>query len=148
MFTVIAIDISGRHRINAGYFMVCAAVSIEITPTAIEKVNEINTDAFLFSTAPRLIDIVKIMEKTAEKIRIKGPLIIERGDLFNTDEPLARSLFSQEMRYQESIGERKAIEIAHHASLSSRKLLLKESGMDIRLYEERDWTDQKEEEED
>ncbi|MDY0266478.1 MAG: DUF2209 domain-containing protein [Methanimicrococcus sp.] len=136
MFTIIAVDISGRHRIHAGYFMVCAAVSIEVTPTSIEKVNEINTAAFLFSAAPELTDIVKIIESTAEKIKAKGPIIIERGDLFNTDEPLAKSLFTREMRYQESIGERKAIEVAHHVSLSSRNLLLKENGMDVRVFEE------------
>ncbi|MDV0444840.1 hypothetical protein MmiAt1_03840 [Methanimicrococcus sp. At1] len=134
MFTVIAVDISGRHRIDAGYYMVCAAASLEITPASIEKINEINTDAFLLSKPPELHDIVKIIENTAAKIKKKGPLIVERGDLFNLDENLSKALFSQEIRYQESIGERKAIEIAHHVSLSTRNLLLKETGMDIRIY--------------
>lgn len=136
MFTVIAVDISGRHRIDAGYYMVCAAASLEITPTSIEKVNEINTDAFLFNKPPELPDIVKIIETTAAKIKRKGALIVERGDLFNLDEHLSKSLFSQEIRYQESIGERKAIELAHYVSLSTRNLLLKETGLDIRIYED------------
>lgn len=136
MFTVIAVDISGRHRIDAGYYMVCAAVSLEMTPTSIEKVNEINTDAFLLGKSPELSDIVKIIETTASKIRKKGPLIVERGDLFNLDENLSKALFTQEIRYQESIGERKAIEFAHHVSLSTRNILLKETGLDIRIYEE------------
>jgi hypothetical protein len=136
VFTVIAVDISGRHRIDAGYYMVCAAVSLEITPTSIEKVNEINTCAFLHSSPPELIDIVKIIENTTAKIKKKGPLIVERGDLFNLDENLSKTMFTQEIRYQESIGDRKAIELAHYVSLSTRNLLLKETGLDIRIYED------------
>ncbi|WNY28051.1 hypothetical protein MmiEs2_02310 [Methanimicrococcus stummii] len=136
MFTIIAVDISGRHRIDAGYYMVCAAASLEMTPTSIERVNEINTDAFLFNKPLELPDIVKIIETTAAKIKKKGPLIVERGDLFNLDENLSKTLFSQEIRYQESIGERKAIELAHYVSLSTRNLLLKETGMDIRYESE------------
>lgn len=138
MFTVIAADISGRHRIDAGYYMVCAAASLEITPTSIEKVNEINTDAFLFKKPPELSDVVKIIEMTAAKIKKKGPLIIERGDLFNLDENLSKAMFLQEIRYQESIGERKAIELAHYVSLSTRNLLLREMGMNITIHEEND----------
>lgn len=137
MFTVIAADISGRHRIDAGYYMVCAAASLEITPTSIEKVNEINTDAFLLNKPPELPDIVKIIETTAAKIKKKGPLIIERGDLFNLDENLSKAMFSEEIRYQESIGERKAIELAHYVSLSTRNLLLRETGMNIMIYDEK-----------
>lgn len=135
MFTVIAVDISGRHRIDAGYYMVCAAASLEITPASIEKINDIKTEAFLFSKPPELPDIVKIIETTAAKIKKKGPLVVERGDLFNLDENLSKPMFSQEIRYQESIGERKAIELAHYVSLSTRKLLLKETGLDIRIHE-------------
>jgi len=131
MFTIIAADISGRHKINAGYYMVCAAVSIEITPGSIEKVNEIRTEAFLFKKPPEIPDVVQIIETTIAKIKMKGTIIMERGDLFNIDEQLCQSLFSQNIRYQESIGERKAIEIAHHVSNCTRKTLLKEMGMDI-----------------
>lgn len=147
MFTVIAVDISGRHRIDAGYYMVCAAASLEITPTSIEKINEINTAAFLHSSPPELIDIVKIIENTTAKIKKKGPLIVERGDLFNLDEHLSKTMFTQEIRYQESIGERKAIELAHYVSLSTRKLLLKETGLDIRIYENEDENESENEDE-
>ena len=82
-----------------------------------------------------LSDVVGMIEKTAEKIRKKGPLIIERGDLFNLDETLSKSMFTREIRYQESIGDRKAIEFAHHVSLSTRNLLLRETGIDIRIPE-------------
>ena len=135
MFTVIAADISGRHKIDAGYYMVCAAVSLEITPTSIEKINEINTEAFLMQKSPELSDVVGMIEKTAEKIKKKGPVVIERGDLFNMDETLSKSMFTREIRYLESIGDRKAIEFAHHVSLSTRNLLLRETGIDIRLPE-------------
>lgn len=145
MFTIIAVDISGRHRIDAGYYMVCAAASLEMTPTSIEKINEINTEAFLYHKPAELSDIVKIIETTAAKIKKKGPLIVERGDLFNLDPDLAQAMFSGEIRYQESIGERKAIELAHHVSLSTRNILLKEIGLDIRIYEEDSEENHKEE---
>ncbi|MDR2944095.1 MAG: DUF2209 domain-containing protein [Methanosarcinales archaeon] len=136
MFTIIAVDISGRHRIDAGYYMVCAAASLEITPASLEKVNEITSDAFLFGKPPELPDIVRIIETTTSKIKKKGPLITERGELFNLDENLSKALFSQEIRYQESIGERKAIELVHYVSLSTRNLLLRETGMNITAGEE------------
>jgi len=136
MSTIIAVDISGRHRIDAGYYMVCAAVSLEITPAALEKINEINTESFLFQKSAELVDIVRIIENTAAKIKSKGTIVVERGDLFNTDEQLIQSMFSQEIRYQESIGDRKAIELAHHVSLSTRNLLLKETGQNITILED------------
>jgi Uncharacterized protein conserved in archaea len=136
MSTIIAVDISGRHRIDAGYYMVCAAVSLEITPATLEKINEINTESFLFQKSAELVDIVKIIENTAAKIKSKGTIVVERGDLFNTDEQLIQSMFSQEIRYQESIGDRKAIELAHHVSLSTRNLLLKETGQNITILED------------
>jgi Uncharacterized protein conserved in archaea len=136
MSTIIAVDISGRHRIDAGYYMVCAAVSLEITPASLEKINEINTESFLFQKSAELVDIVRIIENTAAKIKSKGTIVVERGDLFNTDEQLIQSMFSQEIRYQESIGDRKAIELAHHVSLSTRNLLLKETGQNITILED------------
>jgi len=136
MSTIIAVDISGRHRIDAGYYMVCAAVSLEITPATLEKINEINTESFLFQKSAELVDIVRIIENTAAKIKSKGTIVVERGDLFNTDEQLIQSMFSQEIRYQESIGDRKAIELAHHVSLSTRNLLLKETGQNITILED------------
>ena len=142
MFTVIAADISGRHKIDAGYYMVCAAVSLEITPTSVEKINEINTEAFLMQKSPELADVVGMIEKTVEKIKKKGPVVIERGDLFNMDETLSKSMFTREIRYLESIGDRKAIEFAHHVSLSTRNLLLRETGIDIRLSENEETDDQ------
>ncbi|WNY25963.1 DUF2209 family protein [Methanolapillus millepedarum] len=132
MFTSIAVDISGRHKINIGYYAVCSAVSVFMTPTGIEKVNEIQSDAFLMNKPLELSDIVFMIEKTIAKIKEKGPIIIERGDLFNTDISLCKSLFSADIRYQESIGDRKAIEIAHHVSHSTRNILMKELGIDIR----------------
>ena len=136
MSTIIAVDISGRHRIDAGYYMVCAAVSLEITPASLEKINEINSESFLFQKSAELVDIVRIIENTAAKIKSKGTIVVERGDLFNTDEQLIQSMFSQEIRYQESIGDRKAIELAHHVSLSTRNLLLKETGQNITILED------------
>ncbi|MDV0447757.1 hypothetical protein MsAg5_16710 [Methanosarcinaceae archaeon Ag5] len=130
--TAIAVDISGRHKINIGYYLVCSAVSVTMTPTGIDKVNEVQSDAFLTDKAPELSDVVFMIEKTIAKIKEKGPIVIESGDLFNTDIHLCKPLFSVDIRYQESMGDRKAIEIAHHVSHSTRNILMKELGIDIR----------------
>ncbi|WNY26536.1 DUF2209 family protein [Methanolapillus ohkumae] len=131
MFTAVAVDISGRHKINIGYYPVCSAVSVLMTPSGVEKVHEIQSGAFLLDYAPELSDIVFMIEKTVSKIKEKGPLIVERGDLFNTDIRLCQPLFSSELRFPESIGDKKAMDLAHHVSLSTRNILMKELGIDI-----------------
>ena len=41
MWDIIAVDISGRHRIKDGYYMVCAAAALKISASHIEKIIQI-----------------------------------------------------------------------------------------------------------
>jgi hypothetical protein len=69
-----------------------------------------------------------MIEKTVEGLGIKGTTIAERGDLFNQPEELVSQMFRIDFKYPESMAEMLGIEFAHHVSLSSRILLLKQDG--------------------
>jgi hypothetical protein len=123
MFDIIAADISGRHIENEEYFMVCAAVSFSVSPDHIDKTHQVNIRYFTSNTAPELTDVVKMVEKTVEGLDPKGTIVMEAGDMFNRPQWLVASMFSRDFKYQESLSERRAIEIAHHISVSARRLL-------------------------
>ena len=129
MIPVIAVDISGRHRAEDGFYrMVCAAVAVTISPGGLSEVTGAAAEAFVQKRAPDARDVVRMIEKTVlglKKDAGKGVIIIERGDMFNMDERECRVMFTRDVRYQSSIGERRAIDIAHHMSLSAHHLLNK-----------------------
>ncbi len=126
MFDIIAVDISGRHKVNDEYLMVCAAVAASVTADHIEKVNQITLRTFRSKSAPDIQSVVKMIETTVSELQFDGTIVTEAGDFYNKPQWLIDSMFTRDFKYQESLSERRCIEIAHHASLSSRKLLLKE----------------------
>lgn len=126
MYSIIAVDISGRHKINNRYYMVCAAVSISISADHVEKVNQIKVKPFWLDSAPGLLDIIQVIEDTAKGIEFDGTIITEHGEMYNQSERMVANMFSRDFKYQESLGERRAIELAHHISLCARNLLIKE----------------------
>lgn len=129
MFDIIAIDISGRHKENDQYFMVCAAVAASVTADHVEKVKEMNIKVFKSKNAPDIPMVVKMIEDTVAGLNFTGTIVTEAGDLYNKPQWFINSMFQEDFKYQESLSERRCIEIAHHVSLSSRKLLLKEQGV-------------------
>ncbi|MEZ5335504.1 MAG: DUF2209 domain-containing protein, partial [Methanolobus sp.] len=129
MFDIIAVDISGRHKANNEYFMVCAAVAASVTADHLEKVHQIAIRSFRNNSAPDVQYVIKMVEDTVSELKFKGTIVMEAGDMYNKPQWLISSMFVQDFKYQESLSERRCIEIAHHVSLSSRKLLLK--GLDI-----------------
>ncbi len=129
MFDIIAVDISGRHKENGQYLMVCAAVAASITAHHVEKVNQINIRSFRSKNAPDVPMVVKMIEDTISGLDFTGTIVTEAGDMYNKPQWLINSMFQGKFKYQESLGERRCIEIAHHVSLSSRKLLLKEQNV-------------------
>jgi hypothetical protein len=126
MFDIIAIDISGRHRVDDHYFMVCAAVAASVTADHVEKVNQINIRVFKNKDAPDIPMVVKMIEETVAGLNFSGTIVTEAGDMYNKPQWIINNMFREDFKYQESLSERRCIEIAHHVSLSSRNLLLKE----------------------
>jgi Uncharacterized protein conserved in archaea len=126
MFDIIAVDISGRHKIGDEYLMVCAAVAASVTADHIEKVNQITIRSFRSRSSPDIPYVVKMIEDTVSELKFNGTIVTEAGDMYNKPQWVIDSMFSHDFKYQESLSERRCIEIAHHVSLGSRKLLLKE----------------------
>ncbi len=129
MFDIIAVDISGRHRTDDGYLMVCAAVAASITADNISKVSQIAIRSFRSNSAPDVPDVVRMIEDTVSELKYGGTIVTEAGDMYNKPQWVIDSMFSQDFKYQESISERRCIEIAHHVSLSSRRFLMRELGI-------------------
>ncbi|MDK2834324.1 MAG: hypothetical protein PWP63_1411 [Methanolobus sp.] len=126
MFDIIAVDISGRHKLAGYYLMVCAAVAASVTADHIEKVNQVNVRSFRSESAPDVPSVVRMMEETVSEIGFSGTIVTEPGDMFNKPQWLVDSMFSSSFKYEESLSERRCMELAHHISLSARRLLLRE----------------------
>jgi hypothetical protein len=126
MFDIIAVDISGRHKVDGYYLMVCAAVAASVTADHLEKINQVSIRSFRSESAPDVSAVVRIMEETVAEIRFGGTIITEPGDMYNKPQWLIDSMFSGNFKYEESISERLCMQLAHHISLSARRLLLKE----------------------
>jgi len=124
MWDIIAVDISGRHRIKGGYYMVCAAVALTVSANHIEKVKQIKIQPLWLKRAPSLLDIVQLIEDTADQLPFEGTIVAEKGDMYNRPIWVLESMYSRAFKYQESIAERRAIELVHHISLSARNLLI------------------------
>lgn len=126
MWDIIAVDISGRHRIKGGYYMVCAAAALTVSASYIEKVKQIKILPLWLKRAPSLLDIVQLIEDTADQLSFEGTIVAEKGDMYNKPSWMTESMFSRAFKYQESIAERRSIELVHHISLSARNLLINE----------------------
>ncbi|MHC1631959.1 MAG: DUF2209 family protein [Methanotrichaceae archaeon] len=119
---MVAVDISGRHVVEGRYIMVCAAVAVRISPENIEKTFGMN----LVPCAALSIGldvIIELIEKAIEGF--SGTVVVEKGDLYNLEQWRAESILGRELKYPESLGEKRAIELAHHASFAGSKLLAK-----------------------
>ncbi len=132
MFDIIAVDISGRHKDDGCYTMVCAAVAASVTPNRIEKVNQVNIRSFRSVKPPDINMVVEMMETTISELDHGGTIVTEPGDMFNKPLWLVRSMFTVDFKYEESLGERLCMEFAHHVSISARRFLLREKTFDER----------------
>lgn len=103
--------------------MVCAAVSFSVSPEHIDKTHQVNIRHFTSRNAPELTDVVTMVEMTVEGLSPQATIVMEAGDMFNRPQWLVTGMFSRDFKYQESLSERRAIEIAHHISVSARRLL-------------------------
>jgi len=118
---VVAVDISGRHSVDGAYIMVCASVSVRISPEKIEKTCGVR---LVPKTAPSPdLDVVVDLINSATK-GFPGVVVAEKGDFYNMERWRAESILGREMKYPESLGERRAIELAHHISFAGRNMLL------------------------
>lgn len=117
---VVAVDISGRHKMPDGrYMLVCAAVEAIISPFSVQKIEDMKL--VRETTEDVSIDaIVEVIKKAAA--RFDG-LIVTEGEFYNYPDWRVEAILGRKFKYAESVGERRAIEIAHHVALAAHRLL-------------------------
>lgn len=119
---VVAVDISGRHAVGGRYIMVSASVAARISPEGIERTRRIR----LVPLVAESVEMEVVIGLIEDSIRGQpGVVLAERGDLYNLARWRVESILGREFKYPESRGERRAMELAHHASFAGRKLVLR-----------------------
>ena len=119
---VVAVDISGRHAVGGRYIMVSASVAARITPEGIEKTRRMR----LVPLVAESVDMEVVIGLIEESVRgLSGVVLAEKGDLYNLERWRVESILGREFKYPESRGERRAMELAHHASFAGRRLFLR-----------------------
>jgi hypothetical protein len=119
---VVAVDISGRHAVAGRYIMVSASVAARISPEGIERTRRIR----LVPRVADSVDMEVVIDLMEESVRgLTGVVLAERGDLYNLERWRVESILGRGFKYPESRGERRAMELAHHASFAGRRLALR-----------------------
>ena len=119
---VVAVDISGRHAVGGKYIMVSASVAARISPEVIERTRRMR----LVPLVAESVEMEVVIELIEDSVRgLPGIVLAEKGDLYNLERWRVESILGREFKYPESRGERRAIELAHHASFAGRKLVLR-----------------------
>jgi hypothetical protein len=117
----VVVDISGRHKMKDGrYHLVCVAMSAELSPFEVEKIEDMRIYRHVSDdiTAHSISDLIK---KACSRSR--GTIVTEPGEFYNYPEWRVEALLGRKFKYVESVGERKAIEVAHHVSLAVHRML-------------------------
>jgi hypothetical protein len=118
---VVAVDISGRHKLADGhYHLVCVAVSAVLSPFDVEKIEDMRIyhEASDDVSVETVADLIR--RATA---RYRGAVVTEPGEFYNYPEWRVEAILGRKFKYAESVGERKAIEVAHHVSLATHRML-------------------------
>lgn len=110
--------------------MVCASVSARISPNFLERIGSVR----LTRRRAISLDINLIADFIIEACTgLPGIIIAESGDLYNLEIWRVKSILGRDFKYPETIGERMAVELAHHISLAGRRLIM--NGQDGRSIE-------------
>jgi hypothetical protein len=117
----VAIDISGRHKMPDGrYLLVCVAIAAELSPLNIQRIDDMKI-VRRFAGDVSFEEIASVI--SAASARFGGILVTEHGEFYGFPEWRVEAALGRKFKYAESIGERRAIEVAHHVSLAVHRLL-------------------------
>ncbi len=117
----VVIDISGRHKMPDGrYLLVCVALAAELSPLNIQRIDDMKIVRRSAGDVS-FEQIASIISSTSA--RFEGVLVTERGEFYGFPEWRVEAALGRKFKYAESIGERRAIEVAHHVSLAVHRLL-------------------------
>jgi hypothetical protein len=121
---VAALDISGRHARDGRYRMVCAAIDADVNPKTIEAVDGVHFAYRDTASDPSFDVVTDIATDAVAGLEEPGVAVAERGEFYDEDAFVVEGSLRHEFKYVETIGERKAVETAHHAAYAARNLLL------------------------
>jgi hypothetical protein len=104
--------------------MVAAAVGTSVSSNRIREVTGIG-----FGTShaePTLEETLSVAKSAIAALPTspEGPVVAERGEFYEEPVTVIDASFGPEFKYVESVGERRTVEIAHHAAYAARTLLL------------------------
>jgi hypothetical protein len=117
----VVIDISGRHKMPDGrYLLVCVALAAELSPLNIQRIDDMKIVRRIETDVS--FDVIASIISAAAS-RFEGVLVSERGEFYGFPEWRVEAALGRKFKYAESIGERRAIEVAHHVSLAVHRLL-------------------------
>ena len=117
----VVVDISGRHKLADGrYHLVCVAVSAVLSPFEVEKIEDMRI--YDEEAGDVSMDTIADLIKKA-CTRFRGTIVTEHGEFYNYPEWRVEAILGRKFKYAESVGERKAIELAHHVSLATHRML-------------------------
>ncbi len=102
--------------------MVSASVAARISPEGIERTRWIRLVPLVAESVEMEV-VIKLIEDSVRGL--SGVVLAEKGDLYNLARWRVESILGREFKYPESRGERRAMELAHHASFAGRKLVLR-----------------------
>lgn len=101
--------------------MVCAVVSVRISPNFIEKICSVR----LVPHVARALDFNVVADFISKACMcLPGTIVAESGDLYNQEIWRVKSILGRDFKYPETIAERRAIEMAHHVSVAGRRLII------------------------
>ncbi len=117
----VVIDISGRHKMPDGrYLLVCVALAAELSPLNIQRIDDMKI-VRRYAEGVGFEEIAGVIGAAAA--RFGGVLVTEPGEFYGYPAWRVEAALGRKFKYAESIGERRAIEVAHHASLAVHRLL-------------------------
>ena len=131
VFRLVAVDISGRHESRGRYLMVCSAVAVELKSDAVDSVEGMEFDVLDTEREPTFEVVVENVSRAVSRADTGGeePVVVaEEGEFYNKPDWIVEGALGTEFKYVETIGERKAVDIAHHAAYAVRNLMLRNEG--------------------
>jgi hypothetical protein len=107
--------------------MVCAAVAVETKADAVDTVSGMGFDVLDTEREPRFEVVVDTVSSAVSRLGSDGEatVVAEKGEFYNKPDWIVEGALGTEFKYVETIGERKAVGVAHHAAYAVRNLLLR-----------------------
>ncbi len=110
--------------------MVCAAVAVEMKADVVDSVESMEFDVLDTEREPSFEVVVDNVSRAVSRVERGGPttVVSEEGEFYNKPDWIVEGALGTEFKYVETIGERKAVDIAHHAAYAVRNLMLRHEG--------------------